>query len=95
MIELKGYLSYQGNDPLYPNFLQNVTVTYENCGCVAANLYNNITESDFSAILANSTATRGLCTIPCSYLAGFITLVTIFVILIFLIRVPFLLVTLR
>ncbi|XP_064382553.1 solute carrier organic anion transporter family member 4A1-like isoform X2 [Halichondria panicea] len=70
-------------------------VTYENCGCVAANLRNNMMDSDFGTILANSTATRGLCPLPCSFLLGWIVMVTISVILIFLIRVPFLLVTLR
>ncbi len=73
----------------------------ENCGCVANNLYSSMIQngdaalSNVNSVLANSTATRGICQTPCQLLAPFIVLVTIFVFLIFLIRVPFLLVTIR
>ncbi len=75
----------------YP--LQNVT--YENCSCIASNLYDKMTETDFNTILESSTASRGLCPTPCSFLPAFVVLVALFVFLIFLIRVPFLLVTIR
>lgn len=72
---------------------------FENCSCIANNLYSDMLStgmaSDYSNLLINSTAARGLCGDSCSYLPVFVVVVTIFVFLIFLIRVPFVLVTIR
>ena len=72
---------------------------FENCSCIANNLYDDMLStgmaSGYRNLLSNSTAARGLCEASCSFLPGFLAVVGIFIFLIFLIRVPFALVTIR
>ena len=75
---------------------------FENCSCVAEHLYQlsndelsgSLTSSP-SSYLANSTAADGMCDINCHNLAPFLLCAGVLIFLLFVLKIPNVLVTIR
>ena len=74
---------------------------FENCSCVAEHLYQ-LSNDNFAAssvfpwsYLANSTAASGMCSTDCRNLGPFLVCVGILIFLVFVLKIPSILVTMR
>ena len=72
--------------------------TFSNCSCIAENLLSMSESDQFSVpsqLYPNSTAVEGKCPQDCNTLGLWLLLIAVVVFLIFVLRIPTLLITIR